>query len=1535
MISANRDDLQDSPDVAVIGIAGRFPKAGTVQEFWRNLCDGVESISFYSDEELLSFGFDQGVVQDPNFVKAASAIENFDKFDASFFGYSPREAELLDPQHRIFLECAWEALESAGCDPDRYPGLIGVYAGSSLSSYLLYNLLADPSVLASNDTFPVMVSNDKDFLTTRASYELNLRGPSITVQTGCSTSLVAVHLAWEGLLSYQCDVALAGGISVQVPRRRGYHYQQGGALSPDGHCRAFDAMGQGTVFGSGAGIVVLKRLNDAIKDGNTIHAVIRGSAVNNDGRAKIGYTAPGVEGQATAIRMAQEVAGISADSITMIEAHGTATPLGDPIEVAALTRAFRATTDRMGYCAIGSVKTNVGHLDAAAGIMGLIKTVLALEHKMLPPSLHFDAPNPKIDFETSPFFVNTRLSEWRAPGSPRRAGVSSFGIGGTNAHVIVEEAPPMEQPPSSRSLHLVLLSAKTPSALDLATSNLARHVRDEPALCLADLAYTLQTGRKRFSYRRTLVTSDREDLYETLSEVKPGRVWSAYNDWQDPEVVFMFPGGGAQYSGMGAGIYKSEEVFRRHFDECCEILRPLLGLDLRQFLLSENSNDASQNRLRRSTIALSSLLAIEYSLARLWIKLGVRPHAMIGHSLGEYTAACLAGVFSLEDALHLVSKRGQLLDSLPRGAMISVALSEGEVCALIDGRLSLAAINAPRECVVSGTEDAVQEFEGVLGGKGIDFRRLGVARAGHSSTLATILDEFAECVEEVELRPPTIPFISNVSGTWINEGEATDPAYWVKHFAAKVRFCDGLRELTKEDGRVYLEVGPGLTLSTLARLQVPRAKRRWIFGSMRDHRQRGTDDAFLLEAVCRLWLAGVEVDWAEFYRDEHRRLIELPTYPFERQRFWIQSANTQRFEPTSAQATKADIADWFYFPAWKQTVSQARSPDKLESETPVLLFLDSSGLGREVADSLKAARRPIITVLPSHAFRRLPSGDYLIRKDAAEDYQALIKDVSRSGERVIEIVHLWSLETVAGPPLTSLRTSLDVGFYSLLYLTRALQSYSGSAKIWVVSDGMASLEGSRLRPEKAMLLGPCKVIPQEMESVSCHCIDVVIPEQNAADTKRIAQQVMVEISSGPAAPIVAYRGNARWVQRHDPVQLQTPDVTCRTLRQKGAYLVVGGLGGVGFLIAEHLARTVSARLVLTGRTYIPARSDWDSWLSNHSGDDPTTKRIRKIRTLEEAGAVVLPIVANASDEQQMRLVLARTTEMFGDVNGVIHAAGYAGQQTVKMIEELDQAECEKHFTSRAYGLLALEGALTGMNPDFCLLISSNVSVLGGLGAFAYSAATCFMDGFASSRADFVDPRWISVNWDGWLMTEDSRISAFQTSMDRYAMKPSESIEALRRILDSGVSGRIVVSSGELDHRIREWVERDNPQMSRESNADRGRHRRPALETAYVPPADEIERTIAEIWRELLGIEEIGAQDNFFELGGNSLIGLKVLSRLRSALNIALPVVALFEGPTVTSLADVIRKSGADRPTYDDDFNRGKRRRERRLARSTA
>ena len=1326
--------------IAIVGMAGRFPGAHNVNEFWQNLKNGVEAIRPFTDAQLLAAGVSAEELAQPEYVKSGVVLEDLDMFDAAFFGFSPRDASIMDPQHRIFLECAWEALEDAGHAPASFDGSIGVYAGSGMNSYMIHNLLTNPRLVASAGLFLIrQTGNDKDVLATRVSYELNLHGPSINVQTACSTSLVAVHLACQSLLNQECDMALAGGVTIEFPHGRGHLFREGEILSRDGHCRSFDADSSGTVFSSGAGIVVLRRLEDALADRDTIHAVILGSAINNDGSRKVGYLAPSVEGQSEVIAEALGVAGVTADDISYVETHGTGTKVGDPIEVKALTRAFRESTQGKTYCAIGSLKSNIGHLDAAAGVGGLIKTVLALKNRQIPASLHFRKANPLIDFDNSPFYVNTALKEWKPERGTRRAGVTSLGIGGTNAHVILEEAPPVqERAASTKPYQLLVLSAKTPTALEKASQNLGSYLEEHKDLPLEDVSYTCQLGREPLAHRRTVVAATSQEASALLAKSVPSRVSSGQVATSVPGVVFMFSGQGSQYVNMGRELYETDSLFRAQLDHCAERLIPDLDLDLRTLLFpTEEQSAVAAEKLSQTAFTQPALFSFECSLAQWWKAHGIVPSAMLGHSIGEYAAACLAGVFSLEDGLHLSAIRGRLMGEMRPGSMLSVAVAADRLS--LPAGVTLAAINGPEQCVVSGPTDAVQAFARELEKRSVPSRLLHTSHAFHSAMMDPMLDSFRAHLTKVTLREPKIPYISNVTGTWITAGEATSPDYWTKHLRNTVRFSEGLSELFREPAKIFLEVGPGQALTSLTRQNPGRPKNSKVLPSGRHPQEQVSDAAFLLNTAGQLWIAGVPVDWKSFHEGDDPRRIALPTYPFERQRHWIEPVgkplSSQRIEATAtAAASQSD--QWFHQRVWRR--APAEKPFSAASEC-WLLFTGETGLGSEIAKQLKAGGHEVLEVSAGDQYKRGRSGSYSIRPSVRDDYDQLLKDIVKNEHAPTRILHLWPI--TGGTSGRSLDRTLDLSFYSLLFLAQAWGDQDmGSVEITSVSNGLQSVSGENaVEPARATLLGPIRVIPKEFPGTSCRTYDL---DREIKDPRKAAEDIIAECLRRDASTCVAFRGSERWVEAIESTSLAVRTAGPR-LKEKGVYLIVGGLGGIGLVVAEHLARTAHARLVLVGRTPLPPASEWQAILSQPNGANDVRQTIAKLREIESLGAEVLTLSADVTDSKQIAEALQSARQRFGDILGVFHAAGLIEDGPLQIKSRESAARV---LAPKIQGTLVLQQALAGSKLDFLILFSSISSFLPPAGQVDYAAANAFLDAFALSQPG---QPVTAVNWSLW------------------------------------------------------------------------------------------------------------------------------------------------------------------------------------------
>ncbi len=1506
-------NLNYDPDevVAIIGMAGRFPGAQSVAEFWQNLCDGVESITFFTEQQLEDAGVDPAELKHPSYVRARGVLEGIEEFDAPFFGFSPREAEITDPQQRLFLTCAWESLEDAGYEPSIFPGRIGVFAGLSLNTYFLSNIYPNRELIELVGERQIVMGNDRDYLATRVSYKLNLKGPSLTVQTACSTSLVAVHLACQSLLGYQSDMALAGGVSATVPQKTGYFFREGGITSPDGHCRAFDAKAQGTVSGSGVGIVVLKRLGEALAARDHIYAIIRGSAINNDGAAKIGYTAPGINGQAEVIAEAQAMAEVDPEHVTYIETHGTGTTLGDPIELRALRRVFCASTTKKNFCAIGSVKTNVGHLDAAAGVASLIKTALALKHQLIPPSLHFEQPNPQIDFLESPFYVNTKLSDWQTDGTPRVAGVSSFGIGGTNAHVVLEEAPAVEASFSSRPYQLLLLSARTSTALETATKRLAEYMKRHRELPLADVAYTLQVGRKVFNHRRALVCESQDAAAESLERLDSPQLFTGVQEEGERTVVFMFPGQGAQYVNMGLELYQTESSFREKLDLCAELLKPSLGLDLRDVLYPGEINDDSTHQLQQTSLAQPALFAVEYAIAHLWLKCGLRPAAMIGHSIGEYVAACLANVLSLEDALSLVAARGRLMQQLSAGLMLSVSLSEHEIQPWLFAGLSLAAVNGPSHCVVSGPLEFVGQLEQMLVANGVTCRRLKTSHAFHSAMMDPILKPFAEELSEIRFNAPLIPYVSNVTGNWVTDDEVQDPAYWVRHLRQTVRFADGISMLARDPKTVLLEVGPGRTLGTLAQYYLERAAGRVALPSICRREGHVSNESYWLSTLANLWLAGAAIDWSAFHAGERRQRVPLPTYPFEQQSYFIEPPR-QSDLPHHVSARLPERAERFYTPLWRQALLPDTPQDLAAQQSCWLILGNECRLDSLLAEKLQQNNQLVLFVKAGEHYAKVDEHTYVINPQRREDYIILFEQLRALRRFPQTIVHFWNV-TTAQPERANgafMEEAQGLSFNSLLFLAQAIgeQHIVDSVHITVVSDNLQSVIGTEeMEPEKATLLGVCKVIAKEYPNLTCGSLDLVVPEPRTWQEEELVDHLLAEVAAKSDSSVVAYRGSHRWVQSFEPVRLQPAVVPPKRLRHKGVYLITGGLGGIGLEVAGYLARTVQARLVLLGRTGLPERVSWQAWLAGHDEQDNLSRRIRKVQALEQLGAEVLIASADIANREAVEAILAEAHERFGNINGIIHAAGIAGGGLI----QLQTAETARRVLApKVAGTQILDLLLKNPAPDFFVLFSSHISLLGGLGRVEYAAANAFLDAFAHARHSKQNVFTVAINWDTWREVGMAADRAAELNLKPEGSLPEgistvEGIDAFGRILDCDLP-QVIVATREFNALAKECnAITAASRLEEMEQARRGqiRHPRAQLSTPYVAPSNEVERTITEIWQELLGIEQIGVDDNFFQLGGDSVISIQVIARSHQA-GLNLTPRQVFEYPTISELASV-------------------------------
>ncbi|MEY9888976.1 acyl transferase domain-containing protein/acyl carrier protein [Catenulispora sp. MAP5-51] len=1577
-LAASDDDRR----IAVIGMAGRFPGASDVEQFWTNVRGGVETISFFTDEELLASGVTPEELADPAYVRARPVLPDVRGFDASFFGMSPRMAALTDPQQRLFLEVCWEALEQAGYAAPEGRSRVGVYGGSNISTYLMRHpeILADPEF----SVYEVLMGNDKDALTTTVSYLLDLYGPSIAVQTFCSTSLVATHMAVQALRNGECEIALAGGSSVHVPEKVGHRFEAGGMASPDGHVRTFDAGARGSMFGDGAAVVALKRLSDALRDGDHIWSVIRGSAVNNDGALKVGFTAPSVVGQSSVVIEAMADAGVTGDDISYIEAHGTATELGDPIEVAALTRAF-GDTDGKQYCPIGSVKTNVGHLDRAAGVTGLIKTSLALKDQMIPASLHYETPNPNIDFEDSPFYVNTELSPWQTrDGRPPIAGINSLGMGGTNVHVVVEQAPervPAEpaDPNAVRRYHVVPMSARNSGAVEAAAERLGAYLldaaADAPDLRLRDVAYTMQAGRKLFEHRRAVVADGVEQLAAALTGPDKAAVLGRLDTTTSRPVAFLFSGVGEQYPGMVRELYRREPVFRTLLDECLEHLRVLIpDADLKDLLTGTrgggadlaallgrgggSSSDERASALERTEVVQPAMFAVEYALAKTLMTWGVQPKLMLGYSLGEYVAACLAGVLSLSDALALVAQRAKLIGAQPAGGMAAVSLSPKglEKYGLAARGLDIAAVNGPEVTVVAGPDDALAALGAELLDAEIPFRPLQTTHAFHSRMLEPVREALTEWVKtNVTLNAPRVPYISNTTGTRVGADQVTDPGYWARHMCQPVQFATAISTLLADPDLAVVEIGPGQSLGALVRAAgCPPERWSTIVSTLPAAGDGRADDAVLTDCLARLWLVGADLDWATMNdrqpgaRPEDPATVPnrvpLPTYAFQRQVHWIDApmrpavymggvtggaagggvggVGGETTLETVADLPKLPEEQWLHLPVWRQTAA----PAAVELPESWLVF-SRDGVAERVVERLRGSGAAVTVVRPGEAYA---DGDYAIRPGNLDDTLRLLRDLRANGGVPSRVVHLWALGS--SDPVVD-------GLHTLVTLARA----AGEVGIddWsldvVTAGAQQVLPGDATDPLAATLTGPALVIPVEYPSVTARLIDL-----DARPTAKTVAALTAELARPAADRIVALRHGRRWICGFESMPAEPQSQDAVTLRESGVYLITGGLGGIALAMAERLAAECRAKLVLFGRTGLPPREQWSD-----VADEPTRERVRKVQALLDLGAEVEIVVGDLGRPEDVRRAVDTAVDRFGALHGVLHAAGLPGMGLMqfKEPEQLDTVLAPKVAGTLALAEALRFGEADEIELDFLVLFSSITSATGGgPGQVDYCSANAFLDAFAAQQSAAGRPV-VAVDWGEWLWNAwsaglDGYAEALRSFLEenrtRIGIGFDEGWRCLRRALAAG-EPRVVVSTQDFGSLVRLSSQFTLDAVAATAALDGGTpHPRPELMTPFQEPDGATEETIARMWRESLRLDQVGVLDNFFELGGNSLLGVTIVTALRKEFGLDdLPPHTLYEAPTVAALAEVVDKARSGAPVPMPDADAGVRAQLRRSGVRTA
>ena len=1424
--------------IAIIGMAGRFPGAGSIAAFWDNLRHGRCAGEDFPDVA-------------PDLIGHGYPLADIDRFDAAFFDISPREAALMDPQHRLFLEEAVRALEDAGIAPGDTDLSIGVFAGCNFNTYL-FNLTREASMARPAEFFDIVLGNDKDYLATRVSYKLGLRGPSLLVQSSCSTSLSAVAVAAQALLSGQCDVALAGGVGIRAQQRSGYLAHAESGLSQDGRVRAFSADASGVTEGNGLGLVVLRRLEEALAAGDTIHAVIRGFAVNNDGAHKAGFTAPSIEGQAAAIAEALAMADLTGAEIGYVEAHGTATPIGDPIEIAALRQGFGPRPEGVAPCGIGSVKSNIGHLNAAAGVAGLIKAVLALREEIIPPSLHFSAPNPRIDFGAAGFEVVDRPRPWPRGTVPRRAAVSSFGLGGTNVHVVLEEAPlPQATLPVLDQPALLTLSARSEAALQRRIADLAGHLVTHPAIDLAAAAQTLRAGRGAYEHRCAIAARTPADAAARLASPSISRRCRRLIDpARQRRLGFLFPGAGGQFPGMGTGLHAALPAFRETFEQCADLFRERLGVDPRCAL---RTDAGLAEALAQPVDGFAALFSVEYALAAALREQGVRPDAMLGHSLGEFVAATLAGVFSLEAAITVVAERAVLIASTPPGAMVMVPRPEAETGAWLDDRLAIAAITGPSSCVVSGAVEAIEDLARRLQAAGHDCKPLAAGRAGHSPLMEPILPAFRAAVAAQRLNPPTIPIVSSLTGTWLTAAQATDPDYWAQQLRQTVRLSDGVTTLAR-DAELLLEAGPGRGLTALLRRHPALRDGHLLLPAMRGPGQEEDEAALLTEAAGQLWTGGLRLPPPT----GPRRRIPLPTYPFAGERHWV-----DRREEVAPATRRASPEDWLFVPSWM------RLPRGAVASGPRAVAL----LGGE--DALVAT---VATTL----------------RRAGHDVVRLATPAALTESRADIVLHLANCD----PEPAGLEAEAAFAFhharaYAALTGLACVLAPMGEAApdVIVVARGLCRVQEEPILPLRALLLGPARVLPIELPQITCRVLDLPL----GASVESVAAALCAELEADPV-PLVAWRHGQRW--RQDFLSARPAPAAPPMAVAGGTYLIIGGSGGIGFAIARHLAAQAPVKLAL---------------LQRHAEE----ARLAELQTL---GAETMVVTADAGDLEQMRAAVAAVEQRFGGIAGVVHAAGVTGGGLMQVALPEGGAS---NLGAKVRGVQILDALFAGRGLDFLLLTSSIGSLSGAFGQVDNSAANAVLDAYAQAGGPAGCARCLSINWDVWLevglirtLGEQHRRITGKSMQD--GLRTAEALTALD-LAWSLPEPQIAISTRPLPALLAELEARRAEALATFERSDltAAGGQRPALDTPYRAPRHDLDRCIATIMEERLGIAGIGIDDDFVELGGDSLLAMPVAAQLRESFDQPFPVATLFRVRSVAGIVDHLIAQAPDPAVLHD------------------